>query len=216
MPMPIAHAATGAAIYLALKGDKLPRRPEGRWLLLAVCLILACLPDADFLPGMLIGEPNRFHQGASHSLFVGGGLALMAFWALDRYAVSYLDGVSRFRLFLLCALAILSHPVLDYFAVDTKIPPGGVPLFWPLDQGLYLSPRPIFLNIQRAGDSTLEFLLSLPSRHNLSAAFREMLFGAGLNLAVCSFRLRRHPALALMALGLTLVSGFLLIRAPLV
>lgn len=215
MPMPIAHAATGVAVYLALKGDKHPRKPEGRWLLLAVCLLLALLPDADFLPGMLLGEPNRFHQGASHSLIVCAAMGALAFWGLDRYATSRLDGISRLRLFVICVLAVLSHPVLDYFALDTKAP-YGVPLFWPLDQGHYISPWPLFLNIQRSGDSTMEFLASLASWHNLSAALREMLFAAALVLAVLSHRLRHHPALAAMALGMTLVSAFILMRTPLV
>ena len=39
------------------------------WYLLI--LIAGVAPDFDFLPGILIGDPNRFHHGPTHSILAG-------------------------------------------------------------------------------------------------------------------------------------------------
>ena len=34
---------------------------------------ISCLPDLDMIPGLLVGNPARFHHGASHS-FAGAAI----------------------------------------------------------------------------------------------------------------------------------------------
>ena len=65
MPSPIAHSLAGVALYQV--------RPERRHqlALLALLVVAANLPDLDFIPGMIMGNADRYHHGPSHSLFVG-------------------------------------------------------------------------------------------------------------------------------------------------
>jgi hypothetical protein len=58
MPLPIAHSAAGLAGYLAFEKRDLKSHPKQE-LLLGLCLFLANLPDLDFIPGLLIGEPGK-------------------------------------------------------------------------------------------------------------------------------------------------------------
>ena len=39
-----------------------------QWQPLALYLFAANAPDLDFIPGFLIGDPNRYHHGVSHSI----------------------------------------------------------------------------------------------------------------------------------------------------
>ena len=62
MPTPIGHLLAGAAIgTLMSQGSNLPRT------LLIGCLA-AVAADFDFIPGILIGNPGRFHHAQSHSV----------------------------------------------------------------------------------------------------------------------------------------------------
>ena len=71
MPLPIAHSAAGLAGYLAFRKRTPTISAKQELFLLGSCLFLANLPDLDFIPGFLCGDPGRFHHGLSHSLAVG-------------------------------------------------------------------------------------------------------------------------------------------------
>lgn len=122
MPAPIGHSIGG---YVAGRLSD----PAGRlsWRAAVVLgVFLGNLPDADFIPGLLMGEPGAYHRGISHS--VGAALAV----ALVVAAAGGARLGAGFRpLFLIAFAAYASHLVLDAIMPDTR---GivGVPLFWPL------------------------------------------------------------------------------------
>src|ERR1044071_7547790 len=63
MPSPVGHSLAGLIAYqIAPEIDGMAR---GR--VVALYLLAANAPDLDFLPGLIVGDPNRFHHGISHS-----------------------------------------------------------------------------------------------------------------------------------------------------
>src|SRR5579875_1342888 len=105
MALPVGHAAAG---YLAYEAVRPAGRHRAGWL--ATALLLANAPDLDYLPGLLVGHPDAWHRGVTHSLAAARGL----------------PG----RLALGAALAWASHLLLD-FVTQNALPPRGIPLFSP-------------------------------------------------------------------------------------
>lgn len=176
MPLPIGHALAGIAFQRA--------RPwyffDGFWPDALFFVFLANLPDADFLPGILLGSPNLYHHGIFHSLgaalamaMIGGGF----FYLLKKRFWAPAAGIF---------LVFYSHLLLDYFALDFSAP-YGLPLFWPLSSRYFIAAKPIFINITRSEQSH-DFFASLLSRHNLVAALREIVLLGGLALAMTLLR----------------------------
>ncbi|HDQ41861.1 MAG TPA: metal-dependent hydrolase [Desulfonatronum sp.] len=211
MPMPLAHCAAGAAAFVAFSPGAFLKQGKARWILLAACLFLANLPDLDFLPGLLMGAPNRYHQGFSHSLFFMFCFATLAFFLLNRYRARQAAEFPARRLLFCLLVAGLSHPILDFFSLDTSAPQG-VPLFWPFSPEHYSSPWPLFLNVQRADLPGMAFFASLLSMHNLRGALRELLFGLALLLLVYAARRRGRRAWSASLFGLTLMVALFIIR----
>jgi hypothetical protein len=92
VPSPVGHSLTGLALagltqYLrnrqghAWPLPALRRGPATSLPLLALALAAAaCAPDLDFIPGVLVGDPNWLHRGLSHSLAASrlcGGVSLL-------------------------------------------------------------------------------------------------------------------------------------------
>ena len=181
MPSPVGHSIIGLTVFQALK----PRAQ--RWTAAVVCLVLAAsvLPDLDFLPGFVVGAPNRYHHGISHSLGFAVSLFL-AGYAVERGVFRRPKAVYSLWLWLFYSV----HVLADYFAYDTSLP-YGEPLFWPLTGRYFISPVPIFSDIRREG-SVGRFLPSLFSRHNLEAVFIELLVGAGILLLYFLARFLLH------------------------
>lgn len=181
MPTPVGHALTGALLFGALA------RPEDqRPLPLAVACATAVAADLDFLPGLLVGDPSRFHQGPSHSL----GAAL-AFGVLVGVLWRRSELGSLGRRLALFTLFYASHPFLDLFAVDTS-PPIGVPLLWPLSETYFHTPVTLFPDVHH-GPSWAAFV----NWHNLRAVILETLGFGTLTAAVFWWRLGRRPAAVL-------------------
>src|SRR5579883_2594427 len=63
MALPVGHAAAG---YLAYEAVRPAGRHRAGWL--ATALLLANAPDLDYLPGLLVGHPDAWHRGVTHSL----------------------------------------------------------------------------------------------------------------------------------------------------
>lgn len=176
MPLPIGHALAGIAFQRARPGFFF----NGVWPDALFFIFLANLPDADFLPGIILGRPNLYHHGIFHSLgaalamaAVGGGLFYLykkRFWAPA-------GGIF---------LVFYFHLLLDYFALDFSAP-YGLPLFWPLSGRYFIAAKPFFINITRSEQSH-DFLASLFSRHNLAAALREIVLLGGLAMAMALLR----------------------------
>jgi inner membrane protein len=185
MPLPIGHALAGIAAQQARPGFFFPNR----WLDAFFFMFLANLPDADFLPGIILGRPNLYHHGIFHSLGAALAVALIGACLFSR-------GKKRFSAAaVMIFLVFTCHLLLDFFAKDLRAP-YGLPLLWPLSNRYFISARPIFVNITRSQHSH-DFLASLFNRHNLGAALLETLILGGLALAAVLLRRlaeERHPA----------------------
>ena len=166
MASPIGH--TLIAVLAARKPAA--RATNRKWLFLACVATIA--PDLDLLPGLFVGEINRYHHGISHSL----GAAVM-FGAVSALAAGRLH-MSRVRLGIVAASLYASHLVLDLLTVDTR-PPFGQPLFWPLTGQYFAMRSPFLMGIRHNAEGGLAaFVRDVFSLHNMNAAFREVLLVA--------------------------------------
>jgi len=141
MCTPVGHSLAGMAIFYAT-GNK-PAKEDIRRL--GWFILLANLPDFDFIPGILLGEPGRYHHGISHSIGMGLIVFLLAWWwASARFARN------RITIAFTAFALVGSHLLLDWLTWD---PPGtngqGVPLLWPWSDEYYLAPVTIFPRVER-------------------------------------------------------------------
>ncbi|MDZ7271134.1 MAG: metal-dependent hydrolase [candidate division KSB1 bacterium] len=164
MPSPVAHSLVAIALYRRMPS----RRCSGaRWCLLVVLILVASLPDADFLLGLAIGDANRYHHQMTHSLSfcAGAAVALAALlnrvWPLGLKKWIGLNGI-----------LLGAHLGLDALTADTAAP-FGQPLLWPFWDGYVHLPVTILLDVRRKG-ATPEFFPSLLSLHNLKAVTLEV------------------------------------------
>ncbi|MFZ5516445.1 MAG: metal-dependent hydrolase [Candidatus Zhuqueibacterota bacterium] len=164
MPTPIGHSLISTAIYTAVTGK------EDRFSAtdFAVFLFLGVAPDLDFVPGLLVGAPSRYHHGLSHS--VGMSVLVGLLFGLIYYAVAKKPLVRYWMIF---SLIYFAHVAADFFAVDTS-PPIGEQLFWPFWTGYVLSPITFFLDVQRSGQSA-DFFVSIFKMHNLKTVILEFI-----------------------------------------
>lgn len=172
MPSPILHCAAGVACYC------LDRRALGRRARRNLGFIVAAslMPDLDFLPGLLIGDPNRYHCGLTHSI---------GFAALVALVFGLLCREQRRRVMLWSFVACTSHAALDAMTLDRR-PPVGVALFWPLATGrVHLEPA-LLEGIRHGNDAatTAEFVDGVFSKANAKTMMIEALIGGALIL-VC-------------------------------
>ena len=133
MPTPIGHSLAGLTIQLA--SGKRPARHQLASALLVV--IVASLPDLDFIPGYLSGEPRAFHWGPSHSLFAAG-LVGCAFGAFARY-----QRRPFLPVFLLMTAVYASHLLLDGL-LGAGAPSIGLQVFWPFNTDRWMLPWAVF------------------------------------------------------------------------
>ena len=126
MPSPLGHGILGTAIYLA--GTNAESRSRA---LFVIILFASVLPDLDFLPGFMIGDPLAFHHGASHSFAFAVLFGAMAYLLTlkVRKEMAFCVGV-------LVGLAFASHVVLDMLSVGAG-GARGVPILWPLSDQRY-------------------------------------------------------------------------------
>jgi membrane-bound metal-dependent hydrolase YbcI (DUF457 family) len=138
---PVGHIVAGGIVARLVRANG-PVRPGipgfGWW-----CAFAAVAADLDFIPGLLLGHPARFHQGASHSfaaaLLTSGALAL----AITRgRGKPWLPWLALF-------LAYSSHLALDLLGPDRRTP-YGIPLAWPFSSETYLSPVTLLPGVRHA------------------------------------------------------------------
>lgn len=175
MPTPIGHSLLGLILYQGLKNGFKHRK------FVLIFLLVANLPDFDFLPGFLIGKPNEFHHGPSHSL----GAAILVGLVLGLIFRYFRKGNFWFYFFVFGGI-YFSHVLLDYFAVDTAVPYGS-PLFWPVSDQYFISPVPIFSDVYR-GDTSNTFFSGLLIAHNGWTIAREIAVLTPLAVLVMIFR----------------------------
>lgn len=177
MPTPLGHALAGLALGPLLAWRR-PFISPGWDLLLFVGL--SQLPDLDFLPGLLVGRPDAFHHGPSHSL----GAALLAGF------MAWLIGRRRgdaWRWGLLAFALVTAHALIDALGKDYR-QPYGVPLAWPLDGRYLMADWAFFMDVRRGplGWGALW--------HNLKAMGLELAVLGPLAALVLWLRTRRQPA----------------------
>jgi inner membrane protein len=173
---PVGHALAGYAVYQLNVGAKPEKKSTFFWL----CVLMAIAPDLDFIPGILRGQPNLYHQGISHSVGVGliVSCGVAAVYSL-RKGTFWCDWGLLF-------LAYASHLAVDFFGPDGR-PPYGQPLLWPLSGEYYLAPVPVFLGVRHAESvfaSHSEWMIGLFHVRNLLAIAIEVVVIAPLIIGV--------------------------------
>ncbi|MFQ5744100.1 MAG: metal-dependent hydrolase [Acidobacteriota bacterium] len=201
MPLPVAHSLAAGAIYAGLDAD------GGRrgWKRLALAVVIANSPDLDIVVGVLVGDPNRYHQGSSHSLAMVAAVSLLAAaigaagyrWPLR----GRLKGAPANAL--MVALLAASHIFLDTLTEDFRAP-FGVPLLWPVWSGS-VQLWPWFRHVDKLGGAIgpFTFVASLFTLHNLWAVTVEMMTLAPLLAAVLWWRRRQRQGAAAGSKGET-------------
>jgi membrane-bound metal-dependent hydrolase YbcI (DUF457 family) len=153
----------------------------------------AVMPDLDFLPGFIQGQPALYHQGISHSIGFAVGVALIMAWACCLRDHSFLLVWGLF------SSAYCSHLILDLLGPDLR-PPYGIPLLWPLSDHYYLAPFSVLLGVKHAdltSATNTEWLSGIIHVHNLTAIALEVGIVLPLILVVhlVETRLSRHQSL---------------------
>jgi LexA-binding, inner membrane-associated putative hydrolase len=158
MSSPVGHILGGAALYLA--GTSPQHRSN---VTLVVTLMGSILPDFDFLPGILIGDPAAFHHGVSHSLAfaVLFGALVFVFLRCCRQ-----KKIAR-RAALLGTLAYAFHIVLDAVSAYEA-----VPMLWPLSNVKFGIDLNVFGEFHH--DRLEQGIWSVVRWENLPAVMREL------------------------------------------
>lgn len=179
MPSPVLHTAAGVALYYLGRGTS----PLHRWGVAILVVLAALLPDIDFVVGLLMGQPNRFHGGLTHSL--GGA-------AVGGLVLGMLVRGRRIHVGSLCFLAYASHVILDSLTRDGR-PPLGVPMLWPLSDRYFNFPLIAAIRHGFDGASVGGFLQEVFSVANLRSLGVEAGIGSVLILASLGIaRIRRR------------------------
>jgi len=182
MASPVFHGCVGAGLGYCWAGDaRLPLIPSLRsaapWL--AAGAALACLPDIDYLPGLLwLGNLNAVHQRGTHSLAVVLA-ACAVLWLAGRVLQPSRFGV-RAALFLF--LLVGSHLAIDLVTADYS-EPVGMPLWAPV------SDRPVHAPFSWLPAWSKDTLADLGSTANLRPVAVEA--GAGLLVAAACVGAKR-------------------------
>lgn len=186
MATPLGHGLAG------LCGSQLatPVRHKYRWWWLLFALFAAVAPDMDFLPGLLVGDMNRFHHGWSHTV-----VGAVVFGALSALLLKRFTDTPA-RLGLWSGGIYASHLLLDWLTYDGRAP-YGIPLFRPFTDAYFTSPVSVFGGVRHGvpGDSMGTVLGDIFSAHNLTVVGIELALMLPL-LAAASWlgRRRRRPA----------------------
>ena len=149
MPTPIAHSFIGVLTYLICLKKDIEQAATKKWrnifISLLFCLLYANILDMDFLPGIIIGDLNKYHHGFTHSLgfclflsFLTAGIAKIFF------------SKSFIKICLLSCILLIGHLLMDYFTGDTSYP-YGVMFFWPFSNEYLISPISLFPAFPKRG-----------------------------------------------------------------
>jgi membrane-bound metal-dependent hydrolase YbcI (DUF457 family) len=147
MPLPLAHAVVGYS-FAAASGVRFRQHVLTA---LLFSLVVANLPDADFLPGALANEPVLYHRTIAHTLPAALLCGLVVGAVLTRF------GPRFWEITLLGALVYASHLLADM--VHLGAGNIGVQILWPIDDGWYTIKTPLmhkhpdWLHFSRGSDS---------------------------------------------------------------
>jgi membrane-bound metal-dependent hydrolase YbcI (DUF457 family) len=173
MPSPVGHSLMGYIIYrMAGRPAKVRSWPE-----IAAYLFDANAPDLDFVPGLIVGDLGRFHQGPSHSITFAILFALVMCPFFSRPLRAFVMGFSLY----------LSRVLLDYLVQDPS-PPLGVQVFWPFSDKYYMAPFAFFSSFDRPDTLAVATIPAFFTLHNVLTISIEVLFLLPLLLFVCACR----------------------------
>ena len=182
MSTPVGHSLVGMCIlFLAACGEFFSGRPKQ---ILLFCIIIACLPDIDFIPGIFAGNINAYHHRGTHTLLFAIIVPLVV-WLVVR-------SKDRLKLTVLSFALVMSHLAVDYVTVD-KTEPFGIPFFWPLSERYFYSGLAFLPDVFRG--ETVRTVFNL---HNLGTVAREIaVFSpvAVITYFFCRGRLERQDAI---------------------
>jgi len=146
MASPVAHSFAGYWIFqfFAQSKFRLLRFSRGNLLPLGILVVVANLPDFDFLLSMAIrGNLNDLHHGFTHSLPVAALVSVVLTFTWPIATTFWGSALVYFT-------AYSSHLLIDLFTgqrlgwTNTGY---GIPLFWPLSQ-MYSSPLILIIGVQ--------------------------------------------------------------------
>src|SRR6185436_6443435 len=112
--LPVAHGLMGSTMVASLASD--PRSHNSRDLFLGALLGIA--PDFDYAIHYVPGLGGGWHHGFTHSIIFG---------CLVGFLMSLCFGGVKLRSTVVYGLAIISHPILDFFFTESR----GIELLWP-------------------------------------------------------------------------------------
>jgi membrane-bound metal-dependent hydrolase YbcI (DUF457 family) len=126
--LPVAHGLVGATMVASLAAD--PRSRNSRHLLAGAFLGIA--PDFDYALNYVPGLGRGWHHGFTHSIVFG---------CLVGFLMSLGFGKGKPRATVVYSLAIISHPILDFFFTESR----GIQLLWPFSAKRFrlMVPSPI-------------------------------------------------------------------------
>lgn len=164
MPLPLGHAVVGYSVAAA-SGVRFRQRT---WTALLFSLVVANLPDADFLPGALADDPVLYHRTIAHTLPAAVLCGLIISAVLTRF------GRRFWEIALLGFLVYASHLFADmlHFGGGNI----GVQILWPVSDAWYAIKTPFMhsripaLHFNR-GDDSAGFFASFISWQFLRALF---------------------------------------------
>ncbi|HEX6135382.1 MAG TPA: metal-dependent hydrolase [Longimicrobiales bacterium] len=135
MPTPVGHSLAALAIHLTT-----PNRPlRQQWVPALILVVLANLPDIDFLPGYLAGEPRLYHWGPTHSFAAALIAGLLAGLVARRLTGRFLP------MALLGGAAYASHVCLDLLlGPGVLLRSMGLQVFWPFSTEPHMAPWSVF------------------------------------------------------------------------
>ncbi len=166
MSTPLGHSLAGYVIALFTCNAKITKSVSQVLLL----IFIANFPDLDILPGIIVGKPNLFHHGISHS--IGAAIILCSILTIILYIKN--KQVSKKQIGVYFGL-YSSHLVLDYLSKDGR-PPAGIPVLWPFSQDYYISSYQIFPGVKHSNldNATVsQFIGDIFSVHNFQLCLIE-------------------------------------------
>jgi membrane-bound metal-dependent hydrolase YbcI (DUF457 family) len=168
MPLPLAHTIVGYSAA-AMTGVRFRRNA---WTAVLFSVVVANLPDLDFLPGALANEPVKYHRTIAHTLPAALVVAFIIAAILTRFR-------RRFgEIFILAFLVYSSHLFADMF--NFMAGNIGVQILWPFSEGWYTIRTPFenshspLLNFSRGSDAS-SFLASFFSWQFIRAMMMQAL-----------------------------------------
>jgi membrane-bound metal-dependent hydrolase YbcI (DUF457 family) len=187
MPLPLAHSIVGYSVAAA-SGVRF-RKDTLTALLFSI--VVANLPDLDFLPGALANEPVAYHRNVAHTIPAALLCGLIIGAVLTRF------GKRFWEIALLGALVYGSH----LFADMVNFGGGniGVQMFWPFSDDFYYIPTPLMhmdthMLIFHRGHDSRGFFASFFSFQFLRALVLQALLFAPLLLPAWWIRWKRSAA----------------------